>query len=125
MLAHDALVGFVGSTDLARSRSFYAGALGLTLVEQTPGADVYDAGGSTLRVTKVDAVTVAPYTVLGWTVGDIDAVVTALARRGLTFERFPGIAQSPAGVWTSPSGDRVAWLRDPDGNLLSLTEPGG
>jgi hypothetical protein len=60
--------------------------------------------------------------VLGWHVGDITGAVTELTRKGVTFERFEGMAQDDLGIWTSPGGGRVAWFRDPDGNTLSLTQ---
>lgn len=45
-----------------------------------------------------------------------------LGDAGVTFERFDGMAQSPDGIWDAPSGGRIAWFKDPDGNLLSLTQ---
>jgi hypothetical protein len=70
----------------------------------------------------VGAVTPATYTVLGWQVSDIVTRVQDLAERGLVFERFPGIKQDPLGIWATDDGDRVAWFKDPDGNVLSVTE---
>ena len=122
MLTGAAIVAFAATTDLGRSHAFYAGALGLPHVETTPFANVYDASGTTLRVTLVGTVAAAPYTVLGWNVVDIDAAIHALDARGVTFERFDGVEQDAAGVWTAPGGARVAWFRDPDGNVLSLSQ---
>jgi catechol 2,3-dioxygenase-like lactoylglutathione lyase family enzyme len=116
------LVAFAATTDLPRSHAFYAGVLGLTHLETTPFANVYDAAGTTLRVTLVDRVHPASYTLLGWTVDDIAAAIEALVARGVAFERYDGVHQDPAGVWTAPSGARIAWFRDPDGNVLSLTQ---
>jgi hypothetical protein len=42
--------------------------------------------------------------------------------RGIAFERFDGMEQDDDGVWTTPTGDRIAWFKDPDGNTLSLTQ---
>ena len=122
MLTDAPLVAFAATTDLGRAHAFYGEVLGLTHVETTPYAAVYDAGGTTLRVTLVDRVVPAPYTVLGWTVADIAAAMDDLARRGLAFARYEGLDQDPAGVWTAPGGARIAWFRDPDGNVLSLTQ---
>jgi catechol 2,3-dioxygenase-like lactoylglutathione lyase family enzyme len=123
VLAGDDLIAFVATGDPARARAFYGGTLGLELVEQTPFAVVFRAGATMLRVTVVDSVVTAPYTVLGWAVADIAARVRELEGRGIAFERYAGMEQDELGVWRSPSGARVAWFKDPDGNTLSLTQP--
>lgn len=122
MLESCDLVAFAPTRDLARAERFYAGVLGLTLVAQTPVACVLRAHGTTLRVTLVEDFNPAPYTVLGWSVPDIQATVRHLTERGVAFERFEGMSQDAAGAWTAPGGDRVAWFKDPDGNTLSITE---
>jgi len=122
MLEAAPLVAFIPSVDMARSRVFYADVLGLDLVDSNPFADVFNAAGTTLRVTKVDELTPHPFTALGWTVTDIGAEVMELSDRGVSFERFAGMDQDDLGVWQTPGGDRVAWFKDPDGNLLSLTQ---
>jgi catechol 2,3-dioxygenase-like lactoylglutathione lyase family enzyme len=122
VLANARLVALVSTTDLARARTFYEGILELMLVEQTAIACVFSSGGTTLRVTLVDEVAKAPYTVLGWTVPDIAEAVRELAERGVETERYGALVQDELGVWTAPSGARVAWFRDPDENLLSITE---
>jgi catechol 2,3-dioxygenase-like lactoylglutathione lyase family enzyme len=122
MLGDCDLVAFVSTADAARARQFYVDTLGLTVLEVTPYACVVDAKGTTLRITVVAEVVVAPYTVLGWTVRDITATVRELAARGTSLVRYDGMEQDHVGVWTSPSGARVAWFRDPDGNTLSITQ---
>ena len=120
----DGLVAFVATTDLARAREFYADKLGLPLSSENPQALVFNSGQTPLRVTLVQEVALAPYTVLGWTVEDIRSAVLGLTSSGVEFQRFGGaIEQGEAGIWTAPSGDSVAWFKDPDGNLLSLTQP--
>ena len=116
------LVAFVATTDAERSRSFYEATLGLPLVEQTPFADVFDAGGTQLRVTAAREVVAAPYTVLGWRVPDVGAAVEELKGRGVEFARFDGMEQDSLGLWTAPGGVRVAWFRDPDGNVLAVSQ---
>jgi catechol 2,3-dioxygenase-like lactoylglutathione lyase family enzyme len=122
MLAQGKLVAFVGSSDLARSQTFYEGLLGLPIVESSPFAVVANACGTELRITAVPAISPAPYTVLGWTVDDIAAIVDALAHRGVSFSRFNGMDQDDRGIWCAPGGAQVAWFTDPDGNVLSLTQ---
>jgi predicted enzyme related to lactoylglutathione lyase len=123
MLGSAALVAFVATSDVPRAKTFYAEVLGLELRRDDGFALVFDAHGTTLRVTKVGAVAVAPYTALGWEVPDASATVAALVKRGVQLERFDGMDQDEQGIWTSPGGDLVAWFKDPDGNTLSVTQP--
>ena len=116
------VVAFIATTDVNRAREFFRDTLGLTLVSEDPFACVFDAHGTPLRVTVVNEVAVAPYTVLGWTVPDIAAEIRGLTATGVTFERFDVVEQDELGVWTAPGGAEVAWFKDPDGNTLSLTQ---
>jgi catechol 2,3-dioxygenase-like lactoylglutathione lyase family enzyme len=122
MLDSADVVAFVGTARAEAARAFYGDVLGLPLVDDGPFALVFDAHGVMLRVTKVAAVDPAPYTVLGWSVPDIRAAVAALGGRGVVFERYPGMQQDELGIWASPGGARIGWFRDPDGNVLSLTQ---
>ena len=122
-LADHPLMAFVAVSDPDAAKRFYRDTLGLRLVsEEPPFALVFDAHGIMLRVTLVKQVSPAAYTVLGWQVPDIATATHALAAAGVRFERYPGMPQDEAGIWRSPSGARVAWFRDPDGNTLSLTQ---
>jgi catechol 2,3-dioxygenase-like lactoylglutathione lyase family enzyme len=94
----------------------------LSVVEESPFACVFDAHGTSLRVTPVGEMRAAPYTVLGWVIDDIGATVDALGTAGVKLERFEGVEQDDRGVWTTPSGAQVAWFTDPDGNVLSVTQ---
>ena len=112
-----------GSTsDFERARSFYEGVRGLRFVSEDSFALVLDANGITVRVSKVPDFKPLPYTILGWEVSAIESDVTALRERGVQFQHYSFPGQDALGVWTAPSGDKVAWFKDPDGNLLSLTE---
>jgi catechol 2,3-dioxygenase-like lactoylglutathione lyase family enzyme len=122
VLAGRDVVAFVATRDATRSRAFYEGVLGLRLVADEPFALVFDAHGTTLRVTKVQELAPARHSVLGWLVPDIAAAVDQLAERGVAFERYPGLPQDDRGVCTFPGGGSVAWFKDPDGNTLSLTQ---
>jgi hypothetical protein len=105
-----------------RAREFYESVVGLRLIADEPLALVFDANGAMLRVQKVEAVSPAAYTALGWQVTDIAGTVHGLKAKSVRFERYAGFMQDSLGVWTSPSGARVAWFKDPDGNILSLTQ---
>lgn len=122
MLERAAVIAFVATTDLERTRKFYGGVLGLTLTSDDPYGLMFDANGTALRLAKVDTLSPAPYTVLGWEVADIEAAAAGLGARGIELERFEGMAQDSRGIWTVPDGGKVAWFKDPDGNLLSLTQ---
>lgn len=122
MLGKNSVVAFVATTQASVARSFYEGALGLRVLSDDPFALVCDANGTTLRIQKVDSLRPQSFTVLGWEVKDIASSIDGLVARGVRFERFDGMDQDERGVWAAPSGARVAWFKDPDGNTLSLTE---
>ena len=115
-------ISFVATQNPANALAFYAETLGLRLISDDPFAMVFDANGTMLRVQKVRELAPASHTVLGWEVPDISAKTRELMKRGVHFERFEGVAQDESGVWTAPSGAKVAWFKDPDGNILSLTQ---
>jgi len=117
------IMAFAATTDGAKARAFYEGVLGLRFVSEDAFAVVYEVGGVELRIQKVQALTPQPHTQLGWSVSSIDKVVEELGGRGAVFEKYAYLEQDAQGIWTAPSGAKVAWLKDPDGNLLSLTEP--
>lgn len=122
MLDDSRLVAFAGSSDLDRSLDFYGRTLGLPLESRDGFACQFRSGDGALRVTLVQEVVAPPYTVLGWAVPDIEEAVRALAEQGVAFQHYDGVDQDELGVWTAPSGARVAWFTDPDGNTLSLTQ---
>jgi hypothetical protein len=68
----------------------------------------------------VGEIVLAPYTVLGWQVDDIAAAVRGLVAKGVKFERYFWMEQDDLGIWSAPSGAKVAWFKDRDGNLLSV-----
>src|SRR4051794_21007281 len=86
-------IPFVGVSDLDRADDFYGRALGLTLRDERPFALVAELGATMLRITAVDEVVAAPYTVAGFVVTDIDAAVDALVRRGVWFIVYDGMGQ--------------------------------
>ena len=122
MLSASKLVAFAATAVPEQARDFYSSVLELKLHEETPFALVYDANGVTLRIQKVESVVVPAYTVTGWEVVDIVAMVQKLSGRGVQFERYEALSQDDLGIWNTPDGGSVAWFRDPDGNLLSLTQ---
>jgi catechol 2,3-dioxygenase-like lactoylglutathione lyase family enzyme len=117
------IIGFITIVDVARAKEFYRDVLGLRLVsEEPPFALVFEANGIMLRLGLGKQLPAFPGTVLGWQVPDIAAAVTELTQAGVRFERYGQMPQDELGIWTTPTGAKVAWFKDPDGNTLSLSE---
>ena len=125
MLGSADLIAFVPTRDPAKARPFYESTLGLEFISADPFALVFNAHGTKLRVVDVSNVKdfrPAPFTIVGWQVTTVSDSVGDLLKKGVRFERFPGMGQDAQGIWQSPSGAKVAWFKDPDGNILSITQ---
>lgn len=116
------LVAFAATTDSARARAFYEGKLGLAFVAEDAYMLVLESNGTRLRLQKGPEITPVPRTVLGWRVVDIEAAVRGLVAAGVTIERYDWFQQSETGIAEFPDGSRVAWFKDPDGNILSVAQ---
>jgi catechol 2,3-dioxygenase-like lactoylglutathione lyase family enzyme len=126
MLGSADLIAFVPTRDPAKARKFYAETLGLEFIAEDAFALVFNARGTMLRIANVSEVKgfkPAPFTIVGWQVTNVADTLGDLAKKGVQFERFPGMDQDAQGIWKSPGGARVAWFKDPDGNILSITQP--
>lgn len=124
MLAGRDATAVVATTNAGRARLFYGTTLALPFVEDDGYALVFDCGGTSLRVARVDELTPQPFTVFGWWVEDLDGTMRSLRGSGVRFERYDHLEQDEAGVWSAPDGTRVAWFSDPDGNVLSIRQVG-
>jgi catechol 2,3-dioxygenase-like lactoylglutathione lyase family enzyme len=122
MLSSNKIVGFVATKDFAMARNFYEKILGIQFVNQDTFALEFRSGGNIIRISKIDDFTPVPFTVLGWEVEDIRTVVKDLTKRGVSFEKYSFLKQDDLGIWGAPGGARVAWFKDPDGNLLSVSQ---
>jgi catechol 2,3-dioxygenase-like lactoylglutathione lyase family enzyme len=122
MLGSTNIVAFVPIKDSGKARAFYEGVLGLRFVKDDGFALVLEANGIMVRAAKMKEFTPAQFTILGWQVSHIEQVVRGLAARGVHFEIFGFFKQDELGIWTAPTGDKVAWFKDPDGNILSLSQ---
>jgi len=122
ILGSQKLMAFVATSDPARAKAFYRDTLGLHLVSEDQFALVFDVAGTMLRVTTVQEVGAAKYTVLGWQVPDIIRTAKSLHEVGITLEQYTGMQQDELGIWNSPGGAKVAWFKDPDGNTLGITQ---
>jgi catechol 2,3-dioxygenase-like lactoylglutathione lyase family enzyme len=122
MLASAKLVGFVPTKDYDQARAFYEGKLGFNFVSLDQFALVMSVGGHKIRIGKMPNFTPLQATILGWEVSDIVSVATWLTERGVLLEKYPFVQDRELGIWTTPGGDKVAWFKDPDGNILSISQ---
>src|SRR5258708_24670319 len=122
MLGNQEIMAFIRTHDYDKARAFYEGVLGLQFVSNDGHAMVLEANGTTIRVAKVQKDwTPEQFTILGWKVTEIEKMAAALAERGVVFVRFGFFEQDPLGIWTAPSGDKVAWFKHPDVDTLSIS----
>ena len=123
MLAQAELIGFIPTVDAARARRFYVETLGLTFISDDPFAITVRSGTTDIRISRVEAFNPSPHTLLGWKVNDIEAAVEQFVAAGIAFERYPFLEQDAYGIWSAPDGvAKVAWFKDPDGNVLSISQ---
>jgi Glyoxalase/Bleomycin resistance protein/Dioxygenase superfamily len=122
MLASAKMAGFLLTKDYDKARAFYESNLGFEFVSLDQFALVMQAGKSMIRISKVPTFMPLQSTVLGWQVDDIEAIVDWLTKRGVLFEKYPFVEDKERGIWTAPGGTKVAWFKDPDGNVLSVSQ---
>jgi catechol 2,3-dioxygenase-like lactoylglutathione lyase family enzyme len=116
----------IAVSDLHRARAFYEDQLGLEPGDEEPDVSVrYPCGGGTRLFVYLSAENAgrSPATLAGWFVDDLDATMDELASRGVAFERYdqPGLRTDDRGVFDA-GGFRAAWVRDPDGNTLAISQ---
>lgn len=122
MLGSNKIVAFVPTRDATKARAFFEGVLGLRFVSDDKFALVFDVNGNMLRVARAPEYKPQQFTILGWEVREIEKAVAGLAEKGVRFEKFGMPGQDERGIWTAPDGAKVAWFKDPDGNILSISE---
>lgn len=122
MLTHNKPVAFVPVRNADVARAFYRDTLGLHLMYEDNFALVFDLPGIRLRATLVGDFQPQKFTVLGWEVADEGEAARQLVAAGIQLERYPGLPQDDLGIWTAPGGAKIAWFRDPDGNILSISQ---
>jgi catechol 2,3-dioxygenase-like lactoylglutathione lyase family enzyme len=111
----------IAVTDIERAMAFYGGILGLSAKERRSGGVVYESGGTWMLVYPSSTAGTNQATTMTFEVDDIDPVVEELIGRGVTFEQYdvPGLRTDQRGV-AEIEGERAAWFRDPDGNILAI-----
>lgn len=122
MLNSSQLIAYIPTVRPEQSKNFFKDKLGLKLVEEDEFALVFDSNGVRLRIAKVEAFTPTRFTVLGWSVENIEQSITEFEENEVELEWFEGLDQDERGIFTFPDGDQVAWFKDPDGNILSITQ---
>ena len=122
MLGSNDIVGFIPTKDSKLSRAFYENVLDLTFESDDQFAMVFRANRTMIRIAKTEDFKPFPFTILGWEVNDIEKIAGGLKERGVKFERYEGMGQTDLGIWSAPGGTKVAWFKDPDGNLLSISQ---
>jgi catechol 2,3-dioxygenase-like lactoylglutathione lyase family enzyme len=122
MLSTAKLTAFIPTRDADLARAFYESILGLDFLQDNGFALIMDSNGTAVRITRVPEFTPFPFTLVGWETPDIEARVAELEERGVQFLHFSQVNQDRSGIWTAPSGARVAWFKDPDGNILSVSQ---
>jgi catechol 2,3-dioxygenase-like lactoylglutathione lyase family enzyme len=123
MAALGTLMGFIPTRDGDAARVFYETKVGLHFISEDQFAVVFQSGENMIRISRTGSFTPAPFTILGWQSADIEQDVRDMSARGVKFERYDYMgAQDELGIWTAPSGAKVAWFKDPDGNTLSISQ---
>ncbi|HEX4197268.1 MAG TPA: VOC family protein [Caulobacteraceae bacterium] len=121
MLAQETLVAFLATSDAIRARAFYEGVLGLAFTGDHEYLATFESASARLNLQKLDHVNPPHGTAMGWAVRDLRGTVRALKERGVVFERYDNHDQDGMDIWSPIPGQGVAWFKDPDGNLLSLS----
>jgi catechol 2,3-dioxygenase-like lactoylglutathione lyase family enzyme len=126
MLANSKAYSGFAVDDLEKARKFYGETLGLNteiLDEENGLMSLHLAGGRDTLVYRKPDLQPGNYTILNFTVDDIDQAVDELTERGVSFERYDGFEQDEKGI-ARGMGPDIAWFKDPAGNILSvLKEP--
>jgi catechol 2,3-dioxygenase-like lactoylglutathione lyase family enzyme len=131
MLEHSDVATRLPVQDLERARSFYAEKLGLEPVGERPGGLLYRCGKGSFALFLSAGAAAGTHTQMGWEVADIEATVTALRSRGVVFEEYDlpglktvnGIAQIAGNYPSKGTGEKGAWFKDSEGNLVGIGQP--
>ena len=121
----------VPAQDLARARAFYAEKLGLEPAEERPGGLRYLCGGGEFVLFETTGAPSGSHTQMAWSVDDIDATVAEFKARGVVFEDYDlpgmttvdGIAEIAGNYPSKGVGERGAWFKDSEGNMLAIGQP--
>jgi catechol 2,3-dioxygenase-like lactoylglutathione lyase family enzyme len=122
-VAFEQVVAVLPASDLERARQFYTDKLGLTAIEDNTAGLFFRIGSNNaFLVYEAAGPASGQHTQAGFLVADLDATMSNLRSRGVTFEEYdiPGV-HTEGGVVTLPNG-RGAFFKDSEGNILGLNE---
>lgn len=124
MLTDKKVKAFVITTDAVAAKKFYGEILGFKFLSEDDYGLEFEMNNALLRVSVTSLENAEPQknTVLGWCVPDIYETVEFLKSKGINLERYSFLQQDENGVWNAESGTKVAWFKDPNGNLLSIDQ---
>jgi catechol 2,3-dioxygenase-like lactoylglutathione lyase family enzyme len=122
MLRSAKIVAFLQVSERAKARAFYVDVLGLRFISEDPFALVVESNGTRVRIGEAPDLKPAHGTVLGWEVLEIEEAVADLLTKGVELQHYGLNGQDERGIWTTPNGDKVAWFKDPSGNVLSVSQ---
>jgi catechol 2,3-dioxygenase-like lactoylglutathione lyase family enzyme len=122
MISGNKLKAFVPTKNPENARIFYRDILGLKLISEDNFAMEFDSNGTKIRITNVQELKPQPFTILGWDVDNIVSAIKLLNEKNIYCEKYDSLKQDELGIWISPEGTKVAWFKDPDGNILSFSE---
>ena len=123
MLGSHPIVACIATHDPDLAKPFYRDVLGLRLISEDQFSLIFDAHGTILRIFIVQDLAPAKYAILGWQVPDLLEVAQRLEKAGVPFEKFSNFhGMDERGIWTTPSGEKLAWFKDPAENMLILSQ---
>jgi catechol 2,3-dioxygenase-like lactoylglutathione lyase family enzyme len=125
MLKHSKAFSSFSVNDLQKAKKFYADTLGLNVIDNPMGIiELQIEGSNNIMIYPKPTHEPATYTVLNFPVDDIEKTVDELTARGIVFEQYEGeIKTNEKGISTNSGGPKIAWFKDPAGNILSVLEP--
>jgi catechol 2,3-dioxygenase-like lactoylglutathione lyase family enzyme len=131
MLEESEVATRLPARDLNRARKFYSEKLGLDPIEERPGGLRYRSNNSFFVLFESAGEASRTHTQMGWEVTDIKAIVAALKARGVVFEEYDlpglkttnGIAEIAGNYPSKGVGEKGAWFKDSEGNLLGIGQP--
>src|SRR5437016_3604622 len=109
--------------DLPKAKAFYGETLGLEVSETPQGLELHIGGGAKVFIYPKPNHTPASFTILNFPVNNIEQAVAELNKRGVHFEKYEGdIKTDEKGIFRGKGGPRIAWFKDPAGNILSVLQ---
>jgi predicted enzyme related to lactoylglutathione lyase len=124
MFTHAKVFSSFSVNDIQKAKEFYGGILGLDTTDSPMGLlELRTEGNNSIMVYPKPNHVPATFTILNFPVDDIEKAVDALTAKGVVFEQYEGeIKTNEKGISMSPAGPKIAWFKDPSGNILSILE---